>query len=212
VYPQVGLPQHEICHLNRFPLREGNPFRVLSVGRFLHWKGFEIGLRAFARFHGEFPASEYWFIGAGPERDRLEDVAEKLNVAEAVRFWGRMGRSETFEKLAECDVLLHPSLHDSYPWVCIEAMAAGRPVICLDVGGPALQVSDETGIKVPATAPEQAIADLAAALARVAKDPGLRQRISQAARIRAREYFDWNKLGDRLMAVYEAHFQPSRSI
>ena len=35
------------------------------------------------------------------------------------------------EKLAECDALAHPSLHDSGGWVCLEAMAAGRPVRAL---------------------------------------------------------------------------------
>src|SRR2546430_4418443 len=42
----------------------------------------------------------------------------------------------------------HPSLHDSGGWVCLEAMAAGRPVICLDLGGPGYQVTEESGIKI----------------------------------------------------------------
>lgn len=50
-------------------------------------------------------------------------------------------------------------------------MAAGRPVICLDQGGPAMQVTEETGIKVPAPSPEQAVQELATALARLANDP-----------------------------------------
>ena len=50
-------------------------------------------------------------------------------------------------------MLIHPSLHDSGGWVCLEAMAAGRPVICLDLGGPGLQVTEKTGIKVKASTP-----------------------------------------------------------
>ena len=52
----------------------------------------------------------------------------------------------------------------------MEAMAAGRPVICLDLGGPALQVTEATGIKIPAISPEQVISDIAIALERIATD------------------------------------------
>ena len=102
-------------------------------------------MRAFAQFQTEFPASEYWFIGDGPERKSLENLARRFGIARKTIFWGEMTRRNALRKLAECDVLLHPSLHDSGGFVSVEAMAAGRPVICLDLGGLALQVTDETG-------------------------------------------------------------------
>ena len=40
-------------------------------------------------------------------------------------------------------------------------MAAGRPVICLDLGGPGSQVTDEVGFKIPAHSPEQCIEGIA---------------------------------------------------
>ena len=55
-------------------------------------------------------------------------------------------------------------------WTCLEAMAAGRPVVCLDLGGPATQVTEETGIKVPAPVPNQAVSGLAEAMTRLARD------------------------------------------
>jgi len=100
--------------------------------------------------------------------------------------------------------LVHPSLHDSGGWVCLEAMAAGRPVICLDLGGPALQVTQETGIKVPAISPDQAIRDLAAAMVKLATDPALRARMGQAARPRVREHFNWDKKCDFMMRIYRS--------
>ena len=114
-------------------------------------KAFHLGLRAFAQFHRQLPESEYWIIGDGPERKGLERLARQLGVAESVRFWGWLPRPEALRLLAECDVLVHPTLHDSGGWVCLEAMVAARPVVCLDLGGPGVQVTDETGIKLPAT-------------------------------------------------------------
>ena len=66
-------------------------------------------------------------------------------------------------------MLVHPSLHDSGGWVCLEAMAAGKPVICLDLGGPGEQVTRETGFKIPALDPDQAVKDMARAMAVLAR-------------------------------------------
>ena len=202
VCAQSGLPAEELVKLMALPLRHGNPFRVLSLGRLLHWKGFELGLQAFARFHALFPDSEYWLIGDGPERKRLERLGRKLGIRGRMVFWGVLARSEALEKISQCDVLLHPSLHDSSPMVAVEAMAAGRPVVCLDLGGPALQVTEDSGIKVPATSPEQVVSDLAAAMMQLAEDPDLRIRLGVAARQRVREHFAWDQKGVFMANMY----------
>jgi len=201
-YSEVGLGADEIHRLNNMPFRQGGPFRLISLGRLLHWKGFHLGLSAFAEFHRQFPGSDYWIIGDGPERKRLENLAAKLGVAESVRFWGSLARAQVLEKLLECDVLVHPSLHDSGGWVCVEAMAAGRPVICLDLGGPAAQVTEQTGIKVLALSPEQAVRDLAAAMSQLAFDPLHRQRLGEAGRRHACECFGWEKKIDFISEMY----------
>jgi glycosyltransferase involved in cell wall biosynthesis len=201
VLSQVGLPREEIAQLGGFAVRQCNPFRLVSVGDLLHLKGFEFGLRAFAQFKSRFPASQYWIIGDGPERQRLERVAAEVGVAGSVTFWGSIPRWQALEKLGECDVLVHPSFHDSGGWVCLEAMAAGRAVICLDLGGPALQVTAETGIKVPAISPEQTVHDLATAMERLGSDPGLRTRMAQVGRKRVREQFNWERKGNQIAAL-----------
>ena len=202
VLSQVGLPREEIGQLGGFAVRQCNPFRLVSVGDLLHLKGFEFGLRAFAQFKSRFPASEYWIIGDGPERKRLENMAQSLRLGSVVRFWGTIPRSQVLEKLADCDVLVHPSLHDSGGWVCLEAMAAGRPVICLDLGGPALEVAEETGIKIPAISPSQAIADLSVAMEELARDPARRTRLGQAGRDRVSRLYNWEEKGTYLAHLY----------
>jgi glycosyltransferase involved in cell wall biosynthesis len=203
VFSSVGLPEEEIVRLGGFPARQGNPFRLVSIGNLLHWKGFELSLRAFAHFQSRFPVAEYWIIGDGPERKRLRKLAKRLGVAGSVIFWGAIPRWQVLAKLAECDVLLHPSLHDSGGWVCLEAMAAGRPVVCLDLGGPALQVTADTGIKVQATSSAQVVNDLAEAMALLARETTLRVCMGQAARQRVQEHFRWDEKGALMAALYE---------
>jgi glycosyltransferase involved in cell wall biosynthesis len=202
VLSEVAFPSAEIEKLSSLPPHLSSPFRLISMGRLLHWKGFHLGLRAFAQLVQDVPDSEYWIVGDGPERKNLERLARKLGIIDKVRFWGALPRSEALKKLSECDVLVHPSLHDSGGWVCVEAMAAGRPVICLDLGGPALQVTEETGFKIPACAPEQVIEDMAEAMKRLAKDAKLRRKMGEEARRRVGKEFSWNTRGQQLQEIY----------
>ena len=202
VYSEAGLPREEIRQLGSLGMRHGNPFRLVSIGNLLHWKGFELGLRAFAEFHYSFPASEYWLIGEGPERKRLERLARQLGVADKVVFWGALPRQDVLGKLADCDALVHPSLHDSGGWVCLEAMAAGRPVICLDLGGPAVQVTEECGFKISPLSPNQTIEALAEAMLKLALNFDLRAGRGEAAQRRVSEYFSWDKKVHFVLELY----------
>jgi glycosyltransferase involved in cell wall biosynthesis len=202
VLSHVGLPRDEITELTAIPFRREAPVRFVSIGRLLHWKGYHLGIRAFARLAREDPTTEYWIIGDGPDRRRLEAVARSCGVSDRVQFLGVLPRERVMRALEQCDVLVHPSLHDSGGYVCVEAMAAGRPVIALGLGGPALLVSPETGFLIPARDPEQVQTDLADALAHIARDPLLRRRLSEAARQAVCTRFDWDRKGDVLSDLY----------
>lgn len=202
VFSETGLPEEEITRLAQHATPNGFPVRFISMGRLLHWKGFHLGLRAFAQ--ADLPDdAEYWILGDGPERERLQSLAEELGIARRTKFWSRLPRDETLRKLGECLALVHPSLHDSGGWVCLEAMAVGRPVVCLDLGGPGIQVTKETGLKVPAHDPEQAVRDLAEAMARLAWDSELRVRLGQAGQKRVSESYGWETKGQCLAQLYE---------
>lgn len=201
IVPEVGLLDAEIAILNQSPLSVSQPVRFISMGRLLHWKGYHLGIQAFAI--AKLTDAEYWLIGDGPELNTLKNLAKQRGVAKQVKFWGRLPREETLERLAQSHVLLHPSLHDSGGWVCIEAMASGRPVICLDLGGPAIQVTEQTGFKVSAQTPEQTINDLAIAMRTLTHDSNLRINMGKAGRQRVDENFSWKIVGDRLDDLYQ---------
>jgi len=202
VLSQVGLLPEEVEQLGQFSLSDPVPLRFISIGRFLHWKGFYLGLQAFAQADLP-PEAEYWLVGNGAEEARLRAMAEELKIADQVKFFNEMPRADLMHKLGTCLALVHPSLHDSGAFVCLEAMAAGRPVICLDLGGPAVQVTQETGFKIAATDPESAIAGMAAAMKQLALEPELRVRLGQAGRQRVNQLFNWKTKGKFLVDVYQ---------
>ena len=192
----------------------GSHFEFLAWAACLHLKGWDFALQAFARFHSLYPDSEYWIAGDGPERKRLSRMTQELGLHGKVTFWGTVPRDRVFEMLGQSDVLLFPCLHDSGGWASVEAMAAGRPVICLDLGGPALQVTEATGIKIPAIAPEQVVTDLTMALSELSIDTPRRMKLGEQGRERVRREFNWEKKGEDLARIYsqitgERNFVPA---
>jgi glycosyltransferase involved in cell wall biosynthesis len=205
IYPSVGMSTDEIERFSSPQLaKETNSgLRFLTVSRLLAFKGLCLALTAFSEVQRRFSQAELWIIGEGPDRRRLIRLADQLGIKDHVRFWGWLPRQKVFTLLVECDVLVYPCLRGAISMACLEAMAMGRPIICLDLGGPALQATEETGFKVPAISPEQVINDLAQAMQGVAQDPGLRVQMGQAGRKRVVEYFDWNKKGEWITAIYQ---------
>lgn len=202
VYSQVGLSRHEVDLLSNNSASVRPPIRFISIGRLLHWKGFHLGLSAFAA--AKFTElSEYWIVGDGPERKRLELQADQLEISDKVKFWGNLSRSDIFKKLNQCLALVHPSLHESGGLVCLEAMAAGCPVICLDLGGPGLIVTAQTGVKIPAHDPQQVVKDLAAAMTQIASDSTQWLAMSRAGQIRVEDHYLWETKGEFICQIYQ---------
>ncbi|WP_036477642.1 glycosyltransferase family 4 protein [Myxosarcina sp. GI1] len=201
IFPAIGLSQTEIERLAQYPLPNRKPVRFVSIARLLHWKGIHLGLKAFAK--ANLLDSEYWILGDGPETAKLQQLTLDLEISKRIKFWGLLDRDEVLYKLERCSILIHPSLHDSGAGVCLEAMAAGRPVICLDLGGPAQQVTLETGFKIPARNPEQVITSMAAKMSILANDHNLLIKMGRLSQQRVIELYSWEAKGKQLFQTYQ---------
>lgn len=189
LFSEVGFSEDEIRFLESINLKQKTPFRVVSVGRLMRWKGQYLGLKAFAKSGVE--DLEYWIIGDGPDKNHLVKLASDLGISDKVVFWGALSRQETLKRISESHVLIHPTLHDSGGWVCLEAMALGKPVICLNLGGPAAQVIEQTGIKINVQYPQQTILELSKAIRTLKEDESLRNKMGTRARKHVAENFAW---------------------
>ncbi|WP_072619521.1 glycosyltransferase family 4 protein [Spirulina major] len=174
--------------------------RFLSVGRLLHWKGYHLSIAAFAA--AQLGDCDYWLLGTGPETATLQGLIDRLGVGDRVQLLGRQPRSHVLDLLTSSYAFVHPSLHDSGGWACLEAMAAGLPVLCLDLGGPATEVTAATGFKIAAQHPEQVIQDLAAAMGEIVSDRTLRDRLGQGGRDRIKSEYTWSQKVHRINTVY----------
>ena len=191
------------------PRKSGSgEFNVLSAGTLIRVKGFGLAIKAFKEFGDRHPESHFSIIGSGPEEPRLMAMVQGLQLESKVSVISEIPRDELLARMASCDVFLFPSLRDGGGAVVIEAMAAGKPVICLDAGGPGMHTNEECGVKIPPRSPADAVHELANALERLYLDQELRLELGRAARKRAEGFYHWDSLGDRLMEVYRHALDP----
>jgi glycosyltransferase involved in cell wall biosynthesis len=196
-----GISAHELTPPQ--PQAPNEKFAVLSAGRLVPLKGFDLAVRAFAIFAQRHPEAGFTIVGEGPEGNRLQSLICELGLEKQARIEGWMPRERLLACMRSCDVFLFASLRDGGGLVVVEAMAAGKPVVCFDLGGPGLHVNEKCGFKVPACDPDQAVRDMAAALERLARDRNLCAQMGRAAFERARRVYDWDRVTERIIEAYE---------
>jgi D-inositol-3-phosphate glycosyltransferase len=179
---------------------------VFYVGRFDRRKGIETLVRAVGRSQLRDQNLKL-IVGGGSrpgysdgiERDRIEEIVAELGLTEITRFPGRLGEVELPIYYAASDVCVTPSHYEPFGLVAIEAMASGIPVIASDVGGFQFTViPEETGLLVPV----KDDAAFAVAIDRILTEPGLGDRLGQAARTRVEQCFSWDGVASQLSDLY----------
>jgi glycosyltransferase involved in cell wall biosynthesis len=203
LFPVNGIDDEELRWLANAVERGNAHFNVLFAGRLSRIKGTSLALKAFKEFSDKHSEAEFTVIGDGADAKSFEQLITSLGLEGRVRLLPWMPRQRFLDALRRCDVFLFPSLRDGGGAVVIEAMAAGKPVVCLDLGGPGMHVQDGCGMKIPARWPSQVIREIAMALEELWGDKSLRDRLGRAARTRIESSYRWNHLGERLRDVYE---------
>ncbi|AOV16821.1 hypothetical protein BJI67_06885 [Acidihalobacter aeolianus] len=140
-----------------------------------------------------------YIVGEGSERQRLENTASELGVADRVHLAG--ARDDVPEWLAAFDVFALPSTNEGISIAVLEAMAAGLPVVATRVGGnPEVVIDEQTGYLVPVGDVDA----LTKALDRYRADPALAKAHGSAGQARMRQEFSLDAMIARYRALYDA--------
>jgi len=125
-------------------LPQGGRPRLVVPRRLFPKNGVEYFIRALPLILKEVDA-EAILIGDGPERERLEALAEDLGVSHRVSFLGKRAHSEMPGLLSSGDLAVIPSLMEATSVAALEAMACELPVVASNVGGLPEIVGEEVG-------------------------------------------------------------------
>jgi glycosyltransferase involved in cell wall biosynthesis/O-antigen/teichoic acid export membrane protein len=177
--------------------------RVLFVGSLepaTAYKGLADLLRSVARLAGTRPGVELDVVGSGAAMPEYAALAQRLGIAERVRFHGRLDSGELAQAYRRARILALPTSFDAFPCVLVEAMACARPVVTTPIGGiPSLVSHRGNGLLVP----PGDIEALTSALDELLGDDALARRLGEAGRERVAAEFSWESQADRTAALFE---------
>lgn len=178
-------------------LRKEMPRLVVAVGRLVGYKGFENLIRALQHVDATVA-----IVGEGALADELRELAGTLKVADRIKFFGRLPRSEIKCLIHAGRVLAMPSVSaaESFGLVQLEAMAAGRPVINTSLATAVPRVA-RNGLEALTVPPEDAKA-LAAAITRLLDDPSYARDLGVAAQARAEERYRLDRFRSENVRLY----------
>jgi glycosyltransferase involved in cell wall biosynthesis len=175
------------------------PFRIGWLGRLVWQKDPESAVRVSFVLATLGIEHELLLGGEGVDRERVERALQECRATRWVRMPGFVRDTEAFH--AAIDVLLMTSRSEGLPYVGLDAMAHGVPIVGFDV--PGIQDLVEHGV-TGLLASRGDPGGLAAHLARLARDEDLRKRLGAAARLRVLTQFQFEKQIDRLCELYQS--------
>ena len=155
---------------------------LCAVGRLSEQKNFTLLLAALARLQ-----TRSWcllLVGEGEQREVLEHHAAELEIGDRIRFLGR--RSDVPLIMQASDLLVMSSAWEGFPYVIVEALASGLPIVATDVGGVREGVIDG---KTGALAPPGDVQALARGIESLIGDPAARATMAENGRTLFRDKF-----------------------
>jgi glycosyltransferase involved in cell wall biosynthesis len=182
-------------------------FQVISVGRFVALKGFDVTIRAFAAFLGRLKPDDrsqvkLVLVGNGPELGFLRSLCRSEEMGRHVEIIPWIERAALREKYSESTLFFFPS-HEGAGMVVPEALCCGLPVLCFDNAGPGEFITEECGIKIRYRTYTLAIEDFADALERLYRNPATLERLRAGARKQFLDKFQWDQKGEILKQIYD---------
>ncbi|KAA2242583.1 glycosyltransferase family 4 protein [Chitinophaga agrisoli] len=186
---------------------EKDKFRVLSVGRFVPVKGFDLTIKSFAQFYHNLSNAHQQRVqlvlaGSGPLKSFLQGLVKKEKIEQAVVFIEWMPREKVAALYRLAAAFLFPS-HEAAGRVVPEAMSYNLPVVCLQNCGAGEFIHPQSTLSVPVGGYDATVANLAAKLQELYFRPALYHRERYLSMHRYWQLFRWNVRGEMLRQLYE---------
>jgi glycosyltransferase involved in cell wall biosynthesis len=125
---------------------------LVALGRLVRSKRFDHAIRALSKLRETQPSARLTIIGEGRERASLEQLAERLQLTDAVRLTGRVSEDDKVHLLQEADVLVACAVREGWGLTTTEAARLGTPAVTYDVPGLRDSVIDgQTGLLTEST-------------------------------------------------------------
>lgn len=186
---------------------ESDEFIILSAGRFVGLKGFDITIQAFDKFINQIELNKrnsikLVLVGSGPEKANLLQLSNALGISEYIQIIEWIPREELKQLYRKASVFLFPS-HEGAGMVVAEALSYGVPVLCWDNCGPGRFIHPNSDLKVPYNPHSDWKSAFSSKLMKLYMDNAFFHTEREMARSRFEATFLWDNRADELFSVYQ---------
>ncbi|WP_295428516.1 glycosyltransferase family 4 protein [uncultured Thiodictyon sp.] len=182
------------------------PF-VILVGSLDSYKGHDLALRAWAELPAEAGRLHLLIVGEGEGRPEYETLVAELGCQERVRLVGQVIHDDVLRLMSRAVAVLLPSRREGFAYALLEAGALGALVICTRI--PAFEEIIENGVN-GIMVPVEDVPALVVALARVAAEPALRDRLGQRLQEKVRADFQAEGMAAGYNCIYDSVLKGNR--
>ncbi len=198
----TGVDESKFCRLVKSEKPPEKPI-ILFVGALSKVKGIDILIEATSHVLMKIPQASLFIIGAGPQREKLEKLAEQLRISDSIIFQGEVTNDNMLVELYnKASVIVLPS-NVGGPIACtiLEGMSVGKPVISTNVVGgiPDVIRNGENGTLVRPYDPNQ----LANAIIQLLMNPNLAKRMGDLGRKFVEEKYTLDHVTLQLENLYK---------
>jgi len=166
---------------------------IVSVGRLVPWKGFEVLMKVFFGLLKDFSDWKLIIIGAGPELDKLKAESKNMKTGDSVIFTGSLAKSELNDYLSRAGIFALNTGYEGFSHQIAEAMAFGLPVLTTQAGGnPEIIENNKNGLLLEYNDSQSWDLELRKLMA----DGRLRESLGDAAKNTAKNFTKERMLGE----------------
>jgi glycosyltransferase involved in cell wall biosynthesis len=108
---------------------------IMSAGRLVAWKGFEMLVRALPEMQEDFPNVKLYLAGDGPDKEKLTSLSQTLHLEDKVIFLGNLPKEKLMQYIKAADVFALNTFYEGFSHQLLEAMSQGTPVVTTTAGG-----------------------------------------------------------------------------
>ena len=198
----LGINPNRLIHTR--PAKESaasnTGFKVLTVGRFAYYKGFEYLVQAAEKV----PDARFIIVGDGPRYPQIKQMVTQKDLEGRIQLPGRVPADRLRELFLDCDLFCLPSVErtEAFGMVLLEAMGLGKPLLTTQIAGSGINevnIDGVTGVQVP---PADAAA-LVDAIFMLAQNPDIRLQMGALAQKIFDERFHIYSVAEQIAELYK---------
>lgn len=210
VFTDVAVETMDTSMYSNLKNNSNQTIHYFTAGRLDAWRGFDLLIEAFAIAAEKNPNIRLEILGKGSDKNRLKTVIAKLQMESFVTLSGQVSMEAYYQKMANCDVVVNPSLKEGAVTTAFDSMSFGKPLICIDTGGYSRYFNNKYAVVIPRTSRAEVILNLTEGILQLTNNE---ERVLKGEKAKeVSKQFNWKQKGELIFKEIEKSYNKFQSI